>query len=164
MRGFFFMPNTALAESIRNLLDHAIANHVEGAENLKAALEVAAASRAIPSDESECSCCGCCEPVEFNKFRTLLKADTPGFTNESLSAYIHSEGGRDVIVVNACNKYRELHEVYTLTVKDGFRVDRDTIKGQLKLGVLKVTGRTYKSKTPMDEMDLSDKAIPIVMA
>ena len=163
MRGFFFMPNTALEQSIRNLLDHAIANHVEGAEVLKAALEAAAATGTIPAAESGCSC-GCSEPIEYNKFRTLLKADTPGFTNESLSAILVSESDRDVIVVNACNKYRELHETYHLTVKDGFRVDRDTVKAQLKLGVLKVTGRTYKSKTPVSEMDLSDKAIPIVMA
>ena len=158
------MPTSnAFAQSIHNLIDHAIANHVEGAEVLKHALEVAAASGTIPAAESECTCI-CDSPVEFNPFRTLLKTDTPGFTNESLSAVLRSEGGRDVIEVHACNKYRELHEVYTLTVKDGFRVDRDTVKGQLKLGVLKVTGRTYKSKTPIGAMDLSDKPIQIVMA
>ena len=155
--------NNALLQSIQNLLDHAIESHVEGAETLKAALNGAAASGAIPAAESGCTCI-CDEPVEFNKFRTLLKTDTPGFTNESLSAVLRSEGGRDVIEVHACNKYRELHELYTLTVKDGFRVDRDTVKGQLKLGVLKVTGRTYKSKTPIGAMDLSDKPIQIVMA
>ena len=155
--------NAALLQSIRNLLDHAIESHVEGAETLKAALDVAASSGVIPAAESGCTCI-CNEPIEFNKFRTLLKTDTPGFTNESLSAVLRSELERDVIEVHACNKYRELHEVYTLTVKDGFRVDRDTIKGQLKLGVFKVTGRTYKSKTPAEAMDLSDKPIPIVMA
>ena len=163
MRGFSFMPNEALAQSIRNLLDHAVAAGVEGAATLRAALDVATATGVAPATESECSCC-CSEPIEYNKFRTLLKADTPGFTNESLSAYIHTDGERDVVVVDACNKYRELHEVYPLTVKDGFRVDRDTVKAQLKLGVLKVTGRTYKSKTPVGAMDLSDKAIPVVMA
>ena len=157
------MPNTAFAQSLRNLLDHAIANHVEGAEVLKAALDTVAASGTAPAAESSC-CCGCSEPVEYNNFRTLLKADTPGFTNESLTAVIHSEGGRDVVVVHACNKYRELHDVYPLTVRDGMRVDRSSVRAQLKLGVLKVTGRTYKSKTPMSAMDLSDKDIPIVMA
>lgn len=157
------MSNNALAQSIRNLLDHAVATGVEGAATLRAALDVATASGVAPDSGSGCSCC-CSEPVEYNKFRTLLKADTPGFTNESLSAYIHSESGRDVIVVNACNKYRELHEIYSLTVRDGMRVDRSSIKAQLKLGVLKVTGRTYKSKTPAESMDLSDKDIQIVMA
>ena len=154
--------NAALTESIRNLLDSAIANHVDGAETLKAALEVAANSGVLPASES-CTCC-CSEPIEFNKFRTLLKEDAPGFSNESLSAVVHSDGDRDVIVVHGCNKYREMHEVFELQVRPGMRVDRDTVKGQLKLGVLKVTGRTYKSKTPIGSMDLSDKIIPIVMA
>ncbi len=162
MRGFFFMPtNAALTESIRNLLDSAIANHVDGAEVLKAALDVAANTGTIPAAES-CTCCS--GPVEFNDFRTLLKEDAPGFTNESLSAVVHSDGDKDVIIVHGCNKYREMHEVFELQVRPGMRVDRDTVKAQLKLGVLKVTGRTYKSKTPIGSMDLSDKIIPIVMA
>ena len=151
---------TEFEKSIRNLISHAIATGVAGADTLMKALDEAADSGCASA-----SCvCGCSEPVEYNKFRTLLKADTPGFTNESLSAVVHSESGRDVIVVHACNKYRELHEIYQLTVRDGMRVDRSSIKAQLKLGVLKVTGRTYKSKTPVSAMDLSDKAIPIVMA
>ena len=155
------MPNNAFAQSILNLIDHAVATGVEGAATLRAVLNVA--SDAVAGGESRCSC-GCSAPVEFNKFRTLLKEDAPGFTNESLSAVIHSDGDRDVVIVHGCNKYREMHEIFELQVRPGFRVDRSSVKGQLKLGVLKVTGRTYKSNTPMGAMDLSDKTIPIVMA
>ena len=153
---------TPFEQSILNLVDNAIAANVAGAATLKSALDVALASGGS-STSGECTC-SCSEPIEFNKFRTLLKEDAPGFTNESLTAVVRSEDNRDVIVVHGCNKFREMHTVFELTVRPGMRVDRESVKGQLKLGVLKVTGRTYKSKTPIGSMDLSDQIIPIVMA
>ena len=155
---------TAFEQSIRNLIDNAIAAGVAGAAALKSALDVAVASPSPAAPTCGCGRTATSPSVSYNKFRTLLKEDAPGFTNESLTAVLHSEGGRDVIVVHACNQYREMHEVFTLKVRDGMRVDRATVKAQLKLGVLKVTGRTYLSSTPIAAMDLSDKAIPVVMA
>lgn len=154
---------TAFEQSVRNIIDNAAANGVPGAVRVKVAFDAAlAATAAAPSAAPTCDCAA--PQVGYNKFRTLLKEDAPGFTNESLTAVLHSEGSRDVIVVHACNKFREMHEVFTLKVRDGMRVDRATVKAQIKLGVLKVTGRTYLSATPLSSMDLTDKAIPVTMA
>ncbi len=153
---------TAFEQSVRNIIDNAADNGVPGAARVKVAFDAAlAATAAAPSAAPTC---GCAAPqVGYNKFRTLLKVDAPGFTNESLSAVLHSEGGRDVIVVHACNKFREMHEICQLKVRDGMRVDRATVQAQLRYGVLKVTGRTYLSNTPLSVMNLADKTIPVTM-
>ena len=101
-------------------------------------------------------------PVEFNKMRTIVKVDCPGFTNESLTVTVKSKASHDVLVINGANEFRQKHEE-VIVCPEGMRLDRATAKAQLRLGVLKVTGRTYKRATPMDLIDASTKRIPIHM-
>lgn len=101
--------------------------------------------------------------AQFNKMRTILKKDAPGFSDESLRVYVKSRADRDVLIINAANEFRHMHEEETV-LPAGMRLDRDTLKAQLRLGVLKVTGRTYKRDTPISAMDLSDKVlVPVMM-
>lgn len=100
--------------------------------------------------------------VSFNKMRKLLKHDYPGFSDDSLRVTLHSENNCDVLIVEAQNEFRGPVR-HRYVIADGFRVDRNSISAKLKLGVLSVMGRTYKSSTPIQCMDLSDKTIVPVM-
>lgn len=103
-----------------------------------------------------------CPPVEYNKMRTLHKDyGTAGFSDESLTVTLKTRGNHDVLIISAGNKFRSYYQ--EISLREGFHVDRSTIGAQLRLGVLKVTGRTYKTKTPVCQMDLSNKTIIPVM-
>ena len=96
--------------------------------------------------------------AEYNKIRTLHKDyRTAGFSDKSLKVTVKSKGTHDVLVITAANKFRQIHD--EIPMREGFRLDRSTLSAQLRLGVLKVVGRTYKTKTPLAAMNLADKTI-----
>lgn len=114
---------------------------------------------------------GYCAPVshcatpsapEFNKMRTMHKDyDTAGFSDQSLTVTVKSEPCGDVLIINGANEFRSIHK--RVPIKRGLRVDRDTLSAQLRLGVLKVTGRTYKSCTPEWMINKASKTVRPIM-
>ena len=163
------MSNMSL-ENIATALRNSIASLAEANGHTTEALLAAIAAhnnieRATESERSSArrSSSRCCSaPVEFNKLRTIVKVDCPGFTNESLTVTVKSNASHDILVINGSNEFRQKYEE-VIVCPEGMRLDRATAGAQLRLGVLKVTGRTYKRSTPVERIDMSTKRIPVRM-
>lgn len=149
--------NTALINSIKNLLDAAVQNNIAGAATLAAALETAIAADTAPAASTPC----CRSSAKFNKACTLHKSYcTAGFTNKTLKVFVRSKSDHDEIVIKGANDFRApICEV----VEFRNRLDRSSLKAQLRYGVLKISGRTYKSGVDLSDMDLSSGELPVTM-
>lgn len=119
----------------------------------------------LHTNQNSCTsnrCVATCQRPSFNEMRTIKKIDAPGFTDESLMFSVHHTSVGDVIKVRGRNEFRSMEQDFVVEPR-GMVLDRDSIQGQLRLGVLKITGRTYKRSTPYELMDLSSRTYRPVM-
>lgn len=77
--------------------------------------------------------------LEFDESHTVFKSyNTAGFTNKTLKVSVEATPQGDRFIIEGFNNYRGQ---YREVIQTSYFFERETLRAQLRLGVLKVSGR-----------------------